>query len=241
MKYIYWLSIAACMMAASNVLAIEREEISIDMVPLAASMSIDNSYPSSKILRAWRESENGKECYMISMLQGDQIVDVYVSPDGSVIARKQKNASIDELPRALIDDAFIFLLPGILAGASARWLLQIVQRENALILSELLSAWLGAVLAIAILSFAIAPRDSDFRILVYRSIVWGAISAELIVIFSQVVKWLRDRRELGRQRAILLLCLTMLGCILLTFYIDTIAIERENRYNALLAMRSVPK
>ncbi len=217
------------------------EEIAINDLPPVVEGRIKDEFigkADAKILYVRKETEDGKECYSIMVAQAGRIREIYVSPDGVVVAYKEGPLTLDKIVDNIINLALFALLPGVIAGLLLRWTVQTMREERLSVLTGWLLAWLGVSIAfcVILLSVATVPREKDVLMVVISSIVMGAISASLVEIISLTVQSVLGYRS-NYWRRLIGLCGVGLTFLSLSIPVNILRIERENQYLRALALR----
>jgi hypothetical protein len=231
-------ALLSCLLFASLVRANDGDEIALDQLPREAANLARDFFAGGELLRARRLVTDGKECYIVSGTGRGQLVEAYVAPDGRMIARKGEPISSAQLVAQLTDFVLFPLLPGVVAGAVARWLAQSARGEKLSVLSEWAWAWAGAgiTIGLVLLNLATVPRHKDLLIIAALCAVWGAVSASLVEILGLTAQLLRGYR-VGCRRWILGCCVAAFASLALHVPVDALRVERENQYYMGLAMR----
>lgn len=228
----YLLAVAGCLLTAM------QARSSDDKLPQTVDSRIRIIFPNVKVLSVQKETEDGRECYVVGIMHGDQSNDLYVSSDGDIVALKHPVFSLTTWRKQLIGWLTIALVPGVIAGSFSRWLFQVATGKRLSILMEWLSAWVGAVICIAILLSQVAsvPREKDVLVIGLLCVVWGALSTSFVEAIGLTVQSYRGSR-IGCRRWVFGCCL--LGFVFLAFSIpvDMLRMKRENQHYKALAMR----
>jgi hypothetical protein len=77
-----------------------EENVPLDKVPKAVLVAVKARFPKAKPVSAGKETEDGKTVYEVAIKDGDQPVDVTLTPDGTVVEIEKRIAAAD-LPRAV--------------------------------------------------------------------------------------------------------------------------------------------
>ena len=81
MRNICGLTMLGCMLFTSlSRASVITEEITLDMLPQASTDHIEQVLTGAELLQAWKEVENGKECYSVRIMYKGRILEYYVSP-----------------------------------------------------------------------------------------------------------------------------------------------------------------
>lgn len=216
------------------------EEIAINDLPPIVERVIKDESSDTKILYVRMETEDGKYCYSVMIAKAGRIREIYVSPDGVVVAYKKEPLTLNTIVNVddIIDFSLIILLPSTIAGLLLRWTVQTARGKRLSVLSSWLLAWLGASVAICVILLLLStfPREKDIVIVAIISIVWGAISASLVEVASLTVESVLGYRS-PCWRWVIGLCGVGLAFLTLSIPIEILRIERTNQHLRALALR----
>jgi hypothetical protein len=229
------LAMLSCLLLALPVRARDGEKIELDKLPPNVTDRVKSNFKDAELLHARKEVENGKECYTVSFMYHGEIHEYYISPDGAAITLKQNFSFTSWLPQSM--ESLLFLLLCVLAGACARWLAQTTKGDKLSLLSEWLSAWVGAMMLIGVVFYVISNvRHKDGLIIGLFCIVWGAVAASIVEVIGLIVQSVRGYRAVCR-RWILVFCFATFMFLSLSIPLDMLRVERENQDFKALALR----
>jgi hypothetical protein len=139
------------------------EAIAVGDLPPVVDDHIKSFYADAKVVSVRKETEDGKECYSITIVHAGRTIELYVSPDGTMITWKEGPITLDRIVDNTITHVLLALLPGMIAGFFLPWMVQTQRRRILSVLSRWLLAWLGASVAICIilLSLSAVARHKD--------------------------------------------------------------------------------
>jgi hypothetical protein len=228
---------------ASLARASDSEEIARDKLPQAVSDHIKHAYIGAELLRAWKEMEGDKQCFVVEVVYQDHKFELYASSDGRILALKREVVLSSGLWAFLHDSVLFLLVPGVIAGALARWLAQALTSNKLPVLLEGLSAWIGALIICAVILATVTtvPRHKDPVVISATSLVWSAIAASLVEILGLTAQSFR-RYRVVRRSWIIGFCLSTLVFLCLSIPVHMLRADRENQYfRALVMSRPVSK
>jgi hypothetical protein len=238
LRTIYLLAVTGCLLTAMQARSGDDEGVVTEKLPQAVDSHIRVIFPNAKVLSVQKETEDGKECYFVGIIQGEQTSDLYVSPDGNIVVLKHPVFSLATWRKQLAGGLVVVLVPGVVAGFFSRWLSQVAMRKRLSIWVEWLSAWVGAAICIAILLSQVAsvPREKDILVIGLLCVVWGAISASCVEAIVMTVQSYRGSR-IGCRHWIIGCCFLGFVFLALSIPVDMLRISRENQHFKALAMR----
>jgi hypothetical protein len=237
MIYQYLLTTIGCLLLTLQARG-GSEAIAIGDLPPAVDDHIKSLYADAKVVSVRKETEDGKECYSVTILHAGRTIELYASPDGARITWKEGPITLDTIIDNYIAHLLLALLPGTIAGLLLMWLVQAQRQRRLSVLSRWLLAWLGASIAICVilLSLSTVARHKDAVVTAIDCIVWGAISASFVEVISITTQSVFGYRPSCRRYAIGL-CVVILFLLSLTIPVDILRIERENQYFKSLAFK----
>jgi hypothetical protein len=223
--------VLACLLCSSPVHAGDREEIARDSPAL--TVALQENFKGTELLQAFREVENGKECYSVRLRSGGQMLEYYISPDGHSLIFKNQVFSLERMPERLAGCLIISLFPCALAGACSRWLCQASSATKMTVFSEWLSAWVGAVIALGMVLLVFKhARYRDVPIEACECFIFGVISASFVEALGLMAQSTR-----GYRRWILGFCTLATLSIVMQQFVGMLGMERENQHNRQIMMR----
>jgi hypothetical protein len=234
MRWVWGWTAVSCLVVVSPARAGDGERLAPDQLPPNVANRIREAF-GAEPLHGRRVAEGGKACYIVTATDKGQVIEIFASPNGAVLARKQA-FSLARWPDHLADSALFLLLPGLVAGTVARAVFRTAQ-DGTYSVGGWLSAWVAAGFGISVVVFNLAtvPREKDVLVLGAYCIVWGAIAASAIEVFVLAVRPGKDR--VARRRWVIRCCIVAAVSLALTIPIDILRIERENRYSEKLTLR----
>src|SRR5262245_41314881 len=175
-------ALLTCLLLASPANANDEQEIALDQLPRKVGDLARKFFPGGEMLRARRLVKDGKECYIVTVIERGQPVEAYVEPDGHMIAGKSESIRSAQLLEELVYCALFPLFPLVVTGAIARRLAQGMFGEKLSVLWEWASAWAGGAIPIGLLLLNVTtvPRHKDLLIITALCAVCGAVSASLV-------------------------------------------------------------
>jgi hypothetical protein len=213
------------------------EAIAVGDLPPVVGDHIKSFYADAKVVNVRKETEDGKECYSVTIVHAGRTIELYASPDGATITWKQGPITLNSIVDSIITHSIVVLLPGMIAGLFLMWLVQTKRERQLIVYSRWALAWLGASITICVilLSLSTVPRNKDPLVTGFDCILWGAISAS----FAEVI-WITTRSVLGYRpycrRYAIGLCIVILVLLSLTIPVEIMRTERENQYFKALTL-----
>jgi hypothetical protein len=237
MQNLCCLVLLAPLLLASTARAGDGDEVALATLPPAVTDIITEFYPGAELLQAWKEAEDGKECYLVRIMGKGRVIDLYVAPDGRMLASKRDVFSLEYGPGLFREIALFLLLPGVVAGAVAWWMTQAARGEKVSVMTEWCAAWVGAVIGIGLLlsQLATVPREKDWLVIGLMCAVWGAVSASIVEGLGLLVQSIRGYRPSCR-RWILGLSLAGVVFLSLSIPVDMLRNHRVNEYYRAIAL-----
>lgn len=181
MRIVYGSTVLVCLLCSSTVHAGDREEIPLDSPALIEALQ--TNLRGAEVLQAFREVENGEECYSVKVRSGGRVCEYYISPDGRSSIFKNQVFSLEMMLEALVVCLIISLFPCAVAGAIARRICQVCSARRMSIFLECLSALVGGLIALGIvflLTKHARYRHRDVPIEVSEYFLFGVISASFV-------------------------------------------------------------
>ena len=231
-----WTAVA-CLIAASPAPAGDGGPLPPDQLPPEVTSRIREAF-GAEPLHARKEVEGGRACYLVTAAGEGRVMEIYASPDGSVLARKTEAFSLASWVDRLAGVALVLLLPGVVAGAVARGGVRAARARPLPASGGWLAAWAGAVVGIGLVVFNLAtvPRDKDLAVLGGYCAVWGAIAASCVEVAALAVQ--PGRRSGAPRRRATIGCVAVAAVALaLSIPLDILSVERENNYFRRLTLR----
>jgi hypothetical protein len=224
-------------MVASTACANGRDATRLTELPRAAYEALADNYHGLEIVQAWRETENEKECYLVSAKYNGETMDVYVSPDGAAITAYKRFILSDWLAQ-LKTFVLVFLLPGSFSGYALMCLIQICRPHAMSVSATWLAVWTGATCLVFSVSmlFARLPNQRDAVVIVSRGVTWGVISASLVEATVLSTR-LKRNQSAALKRGIMGFGILALVMVLITMPLERLCVERENSSQRELVMR----
>ena len=240
MRDVYRLTVLICLLFASLARAGQSEDIALDKLPQNATDTLKVEFPGAELLHARKEMEDGKECYVVTIMHKGRQSEHYVSLGGRHVFAKQA-FSFTVLPRRFAGVIALSLLPGAIAGAIARLLVQAAKGNRLSVLSEWLAAWVGAVIGISVIlsQMTTVPREKDVVVFSLICAVCGGIAASVVETVGLTIQSFRGHRIVYR-RWILSCCVVVCIFLCLSILVDMLRIDRENEYFRAQAMKLPP-
>ena len=237
MSNVFRYAVLGYLLSSSIASANDAEDISPVKIPLGVRNGVNAVFHNAKLLHSRKESENNRECYVVTIMYEGRQSDLYVSPDGRHVFTKVA-FDFAELPRRLVGFIVLSLIPGMITGVAARQLIRSLRSSRTSILTEWFASWVGAAggIGIVLSQLATVPREKDLLVYLFICTLCGGFSASAIqsvAIFGQLVRGYR----IGSCRLILICCIVSCVFLSLTILIDMLRVERENEYFKSQAMK----
>jgi hypothetical protein len=232
-------SVVTYFLVPLQVQADNTEDLPVEKLPPAVATHIADSYTHAEVLRVQKVVENNKECYELTIRDEGEVLHLYASSDGRLLARKEDPFALEGIAGMLIGYALFLLLPTMAVGFFFRWLVQSMWPRKLSIVAEWISAWsaASAVIAIVLLSLATVPSAKDIPVIILQCVVWAGVSASLLEVIVLSLQSSRGVRPTNRA-AIRKLCLVGSLAILFSIPVQTWRVVRTNEYFRALALRS---
>src|SRR5215217_1017782 len=194
MRWVWGWTAVSCLVVVSPARAGDGERLAPDQLPPDVAKGIREAFRAEP-LHGRREVEGGKARYVVTATHKGQVIEIFASPDGAVLARKTEAFSLARWPDHLADSALFLLLPGLVAGAVVRAVVRTAQDGTLSVPAGWLSAWVAAGIGMSLVVFNLAtvPREKDVVVLGAYCVVWGAIAASAIEVFGLAMRPGKDR------------------------------------------------
>jgi hypothetical protein len=102
----------------------DEENVPLDKLPKAVSNSIMKRFPKAELVKASKETEDGKTEYEVMIKDGGKKIDVTTTTDG-VIVGLEKEIAMKDLPKAILET-----LEGKYAKASFKTVEEIIKIKD---------------------------------------------------------------------------------------------------------------
>lgn len=79
----------------AGILRADEEKIELDKLPRAVVEAVKDKFPKGKLVSAEKEKEDGKTVYEVNLKDGDQTVEVTVTPEGKIVSIEKVIAAKD--------------------------------------------------------------------------------------------------------------------------------------------------
>src|SRR5262245_11029268 len=198
-----------CFVVTSRASADEGEQLAADQLPSKVTWHIREAF-GAEPLHGRKEVEGGKSCYVVTATHKGEVIEIFASPDGSPLVRKTEAFSLTRWPDRLVGCALFLLLPGLVVGVIARWMVRAARGQPLSVPAGWLSAWVGAGVGMALVVFNLTtvPRQKDVLVLGAYCVVWGAIAASVIEVIGLAVQ---SRRPAVSRRRWVIGCCVVVG------------------------------
>lgn len=80
----------------------DEEKVPLDKLPKAVVDAVKAKFPSAKLISAEKEKEDGKTVYEVAIKDGEQNIEVTLTPAGQIVTI-EKEISTKDLPKALAE------------------------------------------------------------------------------------------------------------------------------------------
>jgi uncharacterized membrane protein YkoI len=80
----------------------DEEKVALKDVPKAVLKAVKDKFPKAKVTGAEKEKEDGKTVFEIQIKEGDQKIEVVVTPEGKIVAI-EKEIKKSDVPRAVAE------------------------------------------------------------------------------------------------------------------------------------------
>ncbi len=238
MRWLWLWTVLGCLVTTLRVSAGDGDELGPEQLPPAVMEHIKEGF-GAEPLHARKEVENGKFCYVVTASHRGKIIELYVSPDGAAIARKEEAFSLKRWGNDLASGGFVLLLGlVVVVGAVSRGVVRAANARPLSVPVGWLSACVGSAVGLGLVVFNMAtvPRDKDVVGLVASCIVLGAIAASFIEGIVLVL-FTSSESVVGRRWWAIGCCVMATVALVLTIPLKIQQIERENRYFKNMTLR----
>ena len=96
------LSVCALLVVPSLAVRADEEKVPLKDLPKAVSNAVKKKFPKAKVVSASKELEDKKTVYEVTIEDGDQNVQVTVTPEGE-ITEIEKEIAAKDLPKAVTE------------------------------------------------------------------------------------------------------------------------------------------
>jgi hypothetical protein len=90
--------VSAVMLVGSALIRADEEKVELDKLPKAVSEAVKKMFPKAKFVSASKEEVDKKTVYELAIKDGEQNIDVTVTPEGEII-EVEKEISVKDLPK----------------------------------------------------------------------------------------------------------------------------------------------
>jgi hypothetical protein len=244
----YFWTVLLSLIFAAGLRAGDKQQIAIEDVPEAVAIAVRDGYGASLFVRAWKETEDGRECYTIRISRGGKEIDLVAPPDGRFAGKMEELYPswdwIDEIIRITVVIA-MGLIPAAIASAVTAHFVRATPGSSGVIngrlgLLRLLAGWLGAAIPIGVFLFSIttAPREKDWAATMLRCIVWSGASAAMVAFVAECFRSIQARRVDCWYR-IVAYCLLGDALFCLVIPVEVLSRQRNNQVLRHQALRMV--
>ncbi len=102
-KFMGRLAAFAAMVVATGVMVrAEEEKVPLDKLPVAVAKAINAKYPKAKMVSAEAGDEDGKKQFEVEIKDGEQDLEITVSPDGKILV-VERVVPVKDLPKVVED------------------------------------------------------------------------------------------------------------------------------------------
>ena len=229
------------LISAQPARAADAEEVPPDKLPPKVTEELSNWSKDAEVVAATREREDGKECYLVTLVDKGQRMDLYVAPDGRFCGRKEQEVTGKDLSGLLLAALGLSVIPGAIGAAGARILIQCLRLKRRSELLEWTAAWFGGAIVMGILWSMLATLrlHRDLIVVVLLCSIVGGISASIIQIVALTIQWIRGCRTASPLWIFVffLIAVTIL-CLAIPF--EVLRRQRFNQAVKAHALRPVP-
>jgi uncharacterized membrane protein YkoI len=78
----------------------DEEKVPLDKLPKAVTDAVKAKFPSAELVKAEKETEDGKTVYEVNLKSGGHSMDVTVTPEGKIL-EVEKTIAAKDLPKAV--------------------------------------------------------------------------------------------------------------------------------------------
>ncbi len=192
MRTARWSALVICMLVAAPASA---QEVPLDQLPPRVIEHAREFENGVELLDARKAAESGKEWYVVGIQHRGQRVELFVSPDGQAVVRKEDPFSF----RGWLESLWYgvpYLLVLVIIGAVVRWLVQLGRNDDLSVLAGWLAAWCGAAVALGMFVSAIntIPREKNVPNLAALCAVWAGVAASVVELLVIAYRRARGKR-----------------------------------------------
>jgi hypothetical protein len=196
-----------------------------DKLPRPVSESLSREIGGAEVVAAIKESEDGKECYRVTLMDEGQKHSVFVAPDGRFVGVITDGPVPADYP-AIMLGFFACSIIGSLVAAGVRIIcLQVWPEKRSVLREWLVGCAVTALIAGLLMSMvATVPREKDLGGLALASSVVGGLSASIVEAAALILRSARGHWKASRGRLVAI-CLT--GVVFLCLSIPVAAYHRH--------------
>jgi hypothetical protein len=171
----------------------------IDKLPPKVLEMVGSEYHGAELVAATQESEDGKVCYRVTLIDKGKEQQVYVSPDGRFIGSIQNELAVKDIPSVLFTALVIGGFGSIVAGIARFWV-RAIWPESQSVLRVWIGAWLATAIAFGLLQLWVnsVPREKNVVLIVMTSSILGGVSASIVELLALTIQTVRQCRKASR-------------------------------------------
>jgi hypothetical protein len=101
-------TLLAALILTAGTASADEEKVTLDKVPRAVLKAVKARFPDAKLLKAEKETENGKTVFEIGLKNMEQSIEVTLTPDGTIIEIEKQIAAKDmpKVVAAALEDKY---------------------------------------------------------------------------------------------------------------------------------------
>jgi hypothetical protein len=207
-----------------------------DELPRPVSESLSREFRGAEVVAAIKESDDGKECYRVTLMDEGKKRSVFISPDGRFVGAITDGPVPADYPAILLVFFGCSIIGSLVAACVRIIYLQVWPEDHSVLRKWLVECTATALVAGLLVSMmATVPREKDWGGLAMGCSVVGGLSAS-IVEAALIIRSTRGHWKALRWR---LFAACLAGIVFLCLSIPIAAYQRHwlNQYMRSHAMR----